>query len=586
MLASGPGAPPIISTNRARCRDCYRCVRVCPVKAIRMRDGQAEVLEERCIFCGTCVRECPQKAKTVRDDTAHAQELLSRGKRVAASVAPSFAASFAPHEIKRFATALRRLGFAYVGETSLGAQLVAELTAGWVVGAQTSLVTSACPAVVRYVERYAPESVSRLVPVMSPMLAHAKLLRDRASADAVVFIGPCIAKKFEAQRPENHGLVDCVLTFQELRAWLQREGIAFELLEESRFDEESGSRARLFPLVGGQLHAGRLPTDLLDATVCPTAGVEQLREALDLSTESPPLVFEALFCPSGCIAGPGMTTKDNLVQRRLNLLRYAQTASKDVTDINQEPAACLPVEAFQTTFSPQPLPGQKINESALRQALVRIGKVDPRDRLDCGACGYPSCLDKARAVALGLAEPEMCMPYMRYLAERRTDRIIETSPNGIVILDKDLHILSMNPAFCQIYLCSQSTLGRHISYITDPAPFEAVATDPSRKIERTVRDPAYGRVFHQIVYAMPDEQQLVGIFVDITAHTLTRERLAVLHREATTKSRQLLEHQVRMAQDITRMLAQYTARGEDLVKSILETALLVPSENEVTSQEQ
>jgi PAS domain S-box-containing protein len=214
------------------------------------------------------------------------------------------------------------------------------------------------------------------------------------------------------------------------------------------------------------------------------------------------------------------------------------------------------------------------SEDAIRRALARIGKLDARDQLDCGACGYRSCREKAIAVLRGLAEPEMCMPRMRLLAERRTDRIIETSPNGIVILDQELRILAMNHAFQRIFLCSAAVVGRHISYLTDPSPFERVASRSTTKLERTIKDPRYGRVLHQIVYALEDDEQVVGIFVDVTESTLNREKLAALHREALNRSRELLDHQLRMAQDITRLLAEQTARGEELVKNLIDAALV------------
>lgn len=568
---------PIISTNRAKCRDCYRCVRVCPVKAIRMRQGQAQVVEERCIYCGTCVRECPQKAKVIRDDTTWAQEILASYKKVAASVAPTYPAAFADHEVGRLASALRKLGFSIVAETAVGAEMVAQETSRWLhETASCSLaLTSACSAVVRFVELYAPESVPKLVPIVSPMIAHARLLREQYGADAVIFIGPCLAKKYEALRPEYEGLVTCVLTFTELQGWLQREGIAFESLEESHFDQEAPASARYFPLLGGQKRATNETPDMLAPSFLAIAGCEGLREALHAEPADGTTIIEPLFCQGGCVGGVGCSGDTPLIERRRRILRHASM-----------PSSCRNVFSFacseewtsklKARFQPAPVDRTQPSEDAIRRALARIGKLDSRDQLDCGACGYRSCREKAIAVVRGLAEPEMCMPRMRLLAERRTDRIIETSPNGIVILDHELRILAMNPAFQRIFMCSAPVLGRPISYLTDPAPFEQVAANRASKVERTVRDSRYGRVFHQIVYALDDEEQIVGIFVDVTESTLNREKLAVLHREALQRSRELLQHQVQMAQDITRLIAEHTARGEELVKSLVEAALLEP----------
>lgn len=579
---------PIIYTNRAACRDCYRCVRVCPVKAIRMRDGQAQVIEERCVYCGTCVRECPQKAKHVRDDTAWAEELLARGGKVAASVAPTYAAAFVPHERARLASALRRLGFSIIAETAVGAAVVAKLTKLFIQErGEGAYISSACPAVVRYVERYAPQSVPNLMPVVSPMIAHAHLLREQHKADAVVFIGPCIAKKFEAERREYENVVDCVITFEELRAWLDRAGISFNSLEESRFDEEAPAPARAFPVTGGQLYAADVPAEFLDGTVCAISGVEDLRESLTLVESGAHLVVEPLYCSGGCIGGPAMATDANLFERRIRVLEHVRSAARDNNRKAALPydAETLRVETFRTKFSAAPVETTPVSEDAIRRALAKIGKLDPRDQLNCGACGYNSCRDKAIAVVRGLAQPEMCMPYMRFLAERRTDRIIETSPNGIVILDRDLRILAINPAFQKMFLCSEAVLGRPISYLTDAKPFEDVASGVSPRVERTTREIAYGRVFHQIVYGMPEDGQIVGIFVDITESTLTREKLTVLHEQALARSRELLDHQIRMAQDITRLLAENTARGEELVKNLIDIAVVEAPSNPSSSRE-
>ena len=187
----------VVFTNKARCRDCYRCVRVCPVKAIRMHEGQAYVVDPRCIGCGTCVRECPQGAKSYRHDLDRAVRLIGSGVPTAASVAPSFAAAYPGWQRRRLASALRRLGFAYVGETAIGAYQVAHQTATIVASRpDRPHVCTACPAAVRYVERYRPELIDHLVPVASPMIAHARHIRARMPGEVrVVFIGPCVAKK-------------------------------------------------------------------------------------------------------------------------------------------------------------------------------------------------------------------------------------------------------------------------------------------------------------------------------------------------------------------------------------------------------
>ncbi|HNY13787.1 MAG TPA: [Fe-Fe] hydrogenase large subunit C-terminal domain-containing protein, partial [Candidatus Wallbacteria bacterium] len=252
----------IIYTSKARCRDCYRCLRQCPVKAIRMSNGQAVVDDERCISCGTCVLECPQKAKAVRNDTGRAASLIASGATVALSVAPSFAAVFPGWMQKRLVSAVRKLGFRYVAETSIGAEITAKLTADELKSRSgRPLICSACPAVVSYIEKYKHDMVKNIATVVSPMIAHAKLIKNKLGSDAkVVFAGPCIAKKSEAQRPEYEGIVDVVLTFAELSEWLAQENVNLSECEESGFDDTPRSAARFFPLAGGLARTAMLET--------------------------------------------------------------------------------------------------------------------------------------------------------------------------------------------------------------------------------------------------------------------------------------------------------------------------------------
>jgi iron only hydrogenase large subunit-like protein len=555
----------VVFTNKAQCRDCYRCVRVCPVKAIRMHGGQAAVVEERCIDCGTCVRECPQHAKSFRDDVDRTVRLLASGVRVAASVAPSFAAVYPEWQQRRLTSALRRLGFCYVGETAIGAYQVARETAA-IVAAQPNraLICTACPAVVRFVERYRPELVANLVPVVSPMLAHARHIRRRLGDDVrVVFIGPCVAKKAEADRPEFAGLVDCALTFAELAQWFQREGIDLAEGEESDFDEIPAGPSRLFPLVGGCVRTAGWSTDLLAGEVRVASGFSEVCTALDaLGEESVPHVLEPLFCVQGCINGPAMPDARNLFNRRGDVLRYAAAAP------GPSPAECRRPE-LSTRFTSRAANEPAVSEEQIRAALEMTGKVRDEDQLNCGACGYANCRDKAVAVIRGLAEPEMCIPHMKRLAEQRADRIVDTSPNGIVILDEHLKILRMNSAFRKFFMCSDALYGQSISNLLDPEPFERLASGQDQLIETTVEHRRYNLVCHQVMYPLREERQFVGIFVNVTHSRNNEEKLDHLRTQTILQAQELLEHQLQMAENIARFLGESTAKGEDLVEKLM-----------------
>ncbi len=559
----------VVYTNRARCRDCYRCLRACPVKAIKMQHGQAYVVKEQCMACGTCIRECPQKAKSFRNDLARARFLTSSGSMVAVSVAPSFASLFNEWEIKRFPSALRQLGFKYVAETAVGAQWVAGKTSQIVKGDDSHAhICTACPVVVTYIERYEPDMLPALVPVVSPMVAHARHLKEKLGQEAgVVFVGPCVGKKAEAERSEFTSDVDCVLTFSELFEWMEQAGVNISLCEESDFDEQPEGDARFFPLPGGLSKTAAMSTDMLDLENLSASGFEAIKDALEDIRAGRQTFLEPLFCANGCVNGPGMPREYNVYARRAELLHYAKGHPGE--PVSESPR----VKGLDTGFvrlQRQLL--MEFSEGEIGLILEQTGKSNPEDQLNCGACGYPTCRDKAIAVLRGMAEPEMCIPYMRRLAERRTDRIIETSPNGIVILDDRLCILSMNPAFKRFFLCSDAVLGKHISYLMDPAPFERLALSGEKLVELTVSHDNYKLLCHELLYPLRDEHQYAGIFVNITRSDDSERRLEKLRADTVTQAQELLDHQVAMAQKMAQFLGESAAHGEDLVRKLLSLA--------------
>ena len=558
----------VVFTNKAQCRDCYRCLRVCPVKAIKMHDGQASVEADRCIACGTCIRECPQGAKSFRNDLEKAIRILKESKVVAASIAPSFAAFFKEWEQKRLPSALRKLGFSYIGETSIGAFPVAKESVKNRKPNQHNICT-ACPAVVGFVEKYMPELSDNLVEVTSPMVAHARMIKEKLGEDAkIIFIGPCVAKKAEADRPENKKFVDCVLTFSELDEWFKQENIQLDRIVDSQFDDEPAGEARFFPLPGGLTRTANLGADALVADVVAVSGIEDVRNILEsLKTEKTNLLIEPLFCSQGCVNGPAVPKERNLFHCRNQVISYATDHQ------GREPGEFEEKVSFSAKYEAEPIDAEaEISEQEIKKVLEATGKANPEDQLNCGACGYDTCRDKAIAVIRGLAETEMCIPYMRRLAEQRKDKIIETSPNGIVMLTDKLNIISMNPAFRKMFLCSEAVLGKHISYLVDPEPFEKIVTDQESLIEETVKHPRYNLIAHQIIYRLQGEDQIVGIFVNITGRKKNEEELETLRAKTLHQAREMLEHQIGMAQKIALYLGESSARGEELIESLMKLA--------------
>lgn len=552
-----------VYTVTANCQDCYRCVRVCPVKAIRVRDGQAAIEDDLCIKCGTCVRECPQHAKTIRSSLYTVKELFAFSRTVAASVAPSFAALFDGWRSKRLPSALRRLGFRHVSETAEGALLVTEET---IKNSGKGTICTACPAVVNYIEKYRPDYVDQLIPVVSPMVAHGRLLKKRLGKDcAVVFIGPCAAKKLEARRPENADAVDAVLTFTELLSWFDEEGIDLADCPESSFESFGDlKRARLFPLEGGLLKTGSIACDGTNADIIHVSGPGDVLSLLDIPRDKWPFsIVEPLFCAGGCVGGPGLSIDKNIFLRKQDVIAYAESGARPCPDIDRSVAT---ESGFKDGHAA--LAAEEVDEERINQVLEAQGKLNPELQLNCGACGYESCRDNAIAVARGMAEPEMCIPYMRRLAQQRTDRIIETSPNGVVILDSELTIIHINPAFQSMFMCNNGILGRRISYLVDADGYEKLASGAALKYEAIKSK--YGKKYHEQLYKLPNEKQYVGMYTDVTKIRFDETQIDLIKKQTVEQAKELLDHQIRFSQEMAHFLGKSTARSEELVKRLMD----------------
>jgi len=557
----------VVFTNQARCHDCYRCVRICPVKAIVVKDGQAFIDEARCLSCGTCIRECPQGAKTYRIDLDKAEEIAA-GPFAAVSIAPSFAGIFEPWQYTRLPAALRRLGFRYVAETAVGASLVAAQMSEFLgANPKQASICTACPAVVTYIEKYRPDEIGSLMPIVSPMIAHAMHIKKHFNDKArVVFIGPCVAKKVEADRPQYAGLVDCVLTFEELEEWFKKKNIDLNTCEDSAFDEEPADKSRLFPVEGGAMATAGLRTDMMDNKVLFVSGFGEMQEAVDsLSTHKIQCVIEPLICPQGCLNGAGIKkAKGNLFERRSKLIAYAQLP---VSNPSLQQTKDISAATFEKKESGRKL---DVSDEDIRHVLEKTGKVRSEDQLNCGACGYLNCRDQAIAVIQGMAEPEMCIPYMRRLAEQRSDRIMATSPNGIIILNQELNVINYNPAFAGMFHTNTSCIGKTVAQFIDQEPFSRVASGQTEMFDGIITQPALDLTIRLIVYALKEEKQYVGIFIAIPSGRVNAQRLEKIKAETIQQARELYDHQITMARDFAVFLGEYTAKGEELVQKIVD----------------
>ncbi|MDT8301465.1 MAG: [Fe-Fe] hydrogenase large subunit C-terminal domain-containing protein [Sedimentisphaerales bacterium] len=403
----------IIQTVPERCRVCYTCVRECPAKAIRIVDGQARVLHERCIGCGNCVRVCSQNAKVVVDSIPKIKELLAESHPVAAILAPSFPAEFCEYDPNVLAGLIRTLGFRWVNEVAFGADLVAHEYERIMNETTLPTIATSCPAVVLYVEKYYPDMLDALAPVVSPMVATARMLRALHGDDIrIVFIGPCVAKKREGVDDRLYGDIDAVMTFVELRSMISSAELDADRITPEPLDEPYGDLGALFPLCGGMLQAARLREDLLENDIVSANGkhfTEAIKEYASGDMETH--LLELLAC-DGCIMGAGMGTSAPLFRRRASVSNYVKS-QMSVRDPNQWKRY---MERFKhldlgRAYTNQDQRLAAPDEDAVALILKRMGKLKPEDELNCGACGYETCREHAVAIHKGLAESEMCLPY-------------------------------------------------------------------------------------------------------------------------------------------------------------------------------
>ncbi len=555
----------IIFTNKSECRDCYRCVRVCPVNAIRLKNGQAQVVAERCIGCGTCINNCPQNAKQYRRDVDIVEDLLKTDKKLAISLAPSYVSAYEKWQWERLPSALRQGGFALVSETAVGAWEVAVETARLAEEKKETWITSSCPAVVSFIEKYKSGQSQAITPVVSPMVAHARILKNKYKADKVIFAGPCTAKKMEAERDYAQGLVDAVLTFAELDELLERLNLDLSRCENSKPDIDCPEKARLFPIDGGLLKTAYKTNQKPQQHTLTVSGYEDLEDALAFIEKSDKhYLVEALFCDHGCINGPVMRKGESNLEKTQAVEDMDQTKDKE----SNNPDTHLAPGDIKAKFKANPVKQHQYSEEEIRKVLQKTGKYKNEQELNCGACGYITCREKAIAVLDGMAEEEMCIPYMRQMAEQRADTLIERDPNGILFVNDKLEITRMNPAFKKLFSTSDTLYGKQISYLFDPSPFETVKQNPEEVYSEIIHLDGYNLICHLIVYAI-DEDQIVGVWGDITKDINNSEKIKTLKTDVVSRAEELVKHQNEMARQLAQSLGEYSAQGEIILQKLL-----------------
>ena len=550
-----------LTLKKSNCKSCFRCVRKCPVKAIRFSGNQAHIIGNECILCGNCVVQCPQNAKEIADGIEKTRVFLQSGDPVVVSLAPSFIANYNGIGIEAMRRALMQLGFSAVEETAIGATIVKNEYERLIEEEERDIIiTSCCHSINLLIQKRFPECLGYLANVMSPMQAHCSDIKKRIPNAKTVFIGPCVAKKDEAEYYE--GIVDAVLTFEELDTMLRAERI--EIANETDADENS--RARFFPTTGGVLKT--MAQDAPGYTYLALDGVENCMTALrDIASGKIHKCFiEMSACIGSCIGGPAMNrTQKPLVGDYMHVASYAGQRDFDVT---QPPAAEL-----RKNFSAIEHKLTDPSENEIMAVLRQMGKFKPSDELNCGTCGYNTCRDKAIAIIQGKAEISMCLPYLKDKAESFSDSIVKNTPNGLIVLNEDLEVQQINAAARQIMnVRSESdVLGEPVVRILDPTVFLQV-----KNSGRTVRDQRtylaeYKKYVEQTVVYDPDSRMLIGLMRDITDEEADREKKARINKQTVEVADTVVEKQMRIVQEIASLLGETAAETKIALTKLKES---------------
>lgn len=538
-----------LTLKKSNCKNCYKCIRHCPVKSIRFSAGQAHIIPDECILCGQCFVVCPQNAKQIVDETEKVRVLLQSGQPVVVSLAPSFIADFDGAGIEAMRDALKKLGFYDVEETALGATMVKrEYDRMLREGKRDIVISSCCHSVNLLIRKYFPDLLPYLADVLSPMLAHCQDIKRRIPNAKTVFIGPCVAKKDEAE--EYRGIVDAVLTFEELTEWFERENV----YPEHRIVQDDESRARFFPTAGGILKT--MVKDAEDYAYMAVDGTQNCIAALkDIQSGKVHKCFiEMSSCVGSCAGGPVMRKSHRSpVESYVSISSYAGTKDFAVDQPEEKDLK----QQFPAIGHNAPIP----DEEQIRKILREMGKTDPRKELNCGSCGYNSCRDKAVAIFQGKAEISMCLPYLKDKAEDFSSTIVRNSPNAILVLNDQLEVQEINNAAVKLLNLRQAAdiLGEQIVNIMDPLVFVNVLdTGMGVKNQREYLT-EYGKYVEQTVIPMEQRKMLLCIMWDVTEEEDANRRKEEISRQTAEVADGVIDKQMRIVQEIASLLGETAA---------------------------
>lgn len=549
-----------LTLKKSNCKNCYKCIRNCPVKAIRFSGDQAHIIADECILCGRCFVVCPQNAKEIVSEVEKVKVMIQSGEPVIASMAPSFIANYDGVGIDAMREGLQKLGFTDVEETAIGATMVKTDYERLVHEKQKPvIISSACASVNLLIQKHYPEMIKYLADTLSPMQAHCRDIKRRNPEAKTVFIGPCVAKKDEAQR--YPGIVDAALTFEELTEWLEKENVRLE----KKVDSNPESLARIFPTVAGILRTMKDRDPEYEYVA--VDGIDNCIAALeDVAAGHVSNCFmEMSACKGSCVNGPVMEKYHPwFITDYLSVTRYAGDKDFPV----EQPEISELSRRYDILEGMKDMP----TERKIQEILSKMGKKKPSDELNCGTCGYDTCREKAIAIYQGKAEIEMCLPYLKEKAENFSNIIFDNTPNGLLVLNERLEIQQINPAACRIMNIRRPSdvLGSQIVTLLDPKPF-LDALESRKSVFQCAYLSEYDRYVEEQVLYDQSYRMLFCMLEDVSDEAAEREKKAEMRRQTTEVADKVVEKQMRIVQDIASLLGETAAETKIALTNLKES---------------
>lgn len=554
-------------TIKNDCQDCYKCVRECPVKAIKIEDNSAQIVPELCVACGKCYKVCPVRAKQDRDDVTRAKNMLGSGEKVYVSLAPSWVAEFENVTKEQLLTAIKQLGFAGVSETALGAEEVSAHLAEFLAKQKKGIfLSTACPSFVEYISKYRPDLTDNLTPVLSPVLSHCKLMKKKFGKDIkIVFVGPCIAKKFEADR--NPDLLSLSISFRDLRRWFREKGIDYHNITPEKgidFVYKKAEEGRYYPIEGGMIETIRPYGGVDHVYMMQLTGLENIQRELESmrgSVPEKPVFMECLACEGGCVNGPCTRNLKSGFEKRAKVLEDAKISKK--TGHRKQEAD------IATKYSKEPVDIHEYTEEQIKRVLNMLGKYTVEDEINCNACGYDNCRNFAKAILDGKAEIDMCVSHIKQQAQRKANALLKCIPSPIVIVNANLSIMEYNDYFVQAFWNEEehadiydknNLIGANLR---DFISFTNLFSASLELGEDVKRENAHhqDKVYDVMVFNIEQKQVVGGVIQDVTNVEIKREKIA-------ERAKEVIEKNLATVQQIACTLGEHMAETEVLLRAI------------------